>query len=401
VIVALVFPHAWAWYHLRAARSALAHYHPGEARVHLDFCRGPWGRLAVVHLLASRAARQDGDLDSADRELRMSQKLIGDATEETAFEWALLQASAGNVREVEEYLQYQADHEPTSAPLVWEALSEGYLRVYRTLDAMACLNLWLNRDPENIRALELRGQTYVTGRGVVKGAEHYRRVLTLDPSRKDTQWRFIDCLLRLGTYDEASVHLEQLLRERPDDPEIVSRLARCYHALDRREEARQLLDPILAKYPDDGGCLGIRGQIALTDPEDPCKADAEGWIRRAAILLPEDSQTQWLLFEALRREGKISEAKEQHQKAQAVKDRTERLGELRSRDLPSQPLDPALHCEMGVLLIQTGHPEAGEKWLYTALRLDPNHKPSHAAMADYYDRIGDKVRAEDHRRAAK
>src|SRR3984957_1959641 len=247
LIAALLPPQAWAWSRWRAARAALAHYRPAEARAYLASCLGPWNSSATVHLLASRAARQEGDLESADQELRKSQQLTGKATDQTAFEWALLQAVAGNVREVEEYLQNRADRSPEDAPLVWEALGEGYLRVYRTLDAMACLNLWLSRDPDNVRALELRGRTYVIGKGIVRGADDYRRVLALDPTRKQTQWRLIDCLLNLGTYDEASQHLEQLIRERPDDPEVISRLARCYNVLNQRDLARQILDSILAE----------------------------------------------------------------------------------------------------------------------------------------------------------
>jgi tetratricopeptide (TPR) repeat protein len=351
-----------------------------------------------VHLLASRAARQDGDLESADRELRTSQRLSGNATDQTAFEWALLQASAGNVREVEEYLQNRADRNPEDAPLVWEALSEGYLRVYRSLDAMACLNLWLSRDPDNVRALELRGQTYVIGKGVIRGADDYRRVLALDPTRKQTQWRLIDCLLNLGTYDEAGSHLEQLIQERPDDPEVISRLARCYNVLNQRDLARQILDRILSQYPDNGPCLRIRGQIALTDSQDPRAADAEMWIRKAAALMPEDYQTQWLLYETYRRHEKTAEAAEQYKKAQEVKDRLERLGELRSRKLPSQPLDPASYYEMGMLLIGSGNSEVGSKWLLEALKLDPNHKLSHAALEAYYRSVGDGARAEEHRK---
>jgi predicted Zn-dependent protease len=400
LVICLVTPQAWAWYHLRAAISASASYHPEEARKALLSCRDVWSGSSTVHLLISRAARQEGDLETADRELRICQRLSGGATNETAFEWALLQASAGNVREVDEYLQKQINRSPQVGPLVWEALVEGYLRIYRAPDAMACLNLWLKHKPDDVRALELRGRTYVIGNGVTRGTEDYRRVLVLDPSRKQTRWQLIECLMILGTYDEAVEHLELYARDQPDNPEVISRLARCYNVLNRKEEARQLLDHILAKYPDDGQCLRIRGQIALTDPRDPQAAEAEAWIRRASAVLADDYQTQWLLFEVFRRQGKAAEAKEQHQKAEAVKDRMERLGELRSRKLAEQPFDPALHYEMGILLIQTGHPDIGERWLYTALGLDPNHKPSHAALADYYDRIGDKARAEEHRRRA-
>jgi tetratricopeptide (TPR) repeat protein len=392
----LVAPHAWAWHQLRSAYAELGRYHPGAARQSLASCLRIWPNHTAARLLASRAARQDGDLGAADRELRACQR-SGGATEETAFEWALLQASAGNVREVEEYLQKRADRSPQDGPLVWEALAEGYLRVYRTLDAMSCLNYWLKRDPDNVRALELRGMTFVTGKGVVKGADDYRRVLALDPDRKQTRWRLIDCLISLGTYDEAAAHLEVVARERPGDPEVTARLARCYNMLSRGEEARRLLDDALAAHPDNGPCLRTRGQFALADRQ---RADAEALLRRAAAVLPEDYQTQFLLFQALQAQGKLDEAKTQLQRAEEVKDRSERIGELRSRKLAEQPLDPALHYEMAMLYLRTGHPDAALQWLTSALTLDPNHRPSHAALADYFERRGDKASAEEHRKKA-
>ena len=178
VVAGAAAPQVWAWRRLRAAREALAAYRPEQARDELAACARVWGGRPEVHLLSARAARQAGDVEAADRELRECERLLGRATDETGFEWALGQAAAGNVREVETYLQKRAEQAPADAPLVWEALTQGYLRVYRTLDAMACANHWLKRDPDNVRALELRGQVYVTGKGVFRGAEDYRRVMT-------------------------------------------------------------------------------------------------------------------------------------------------------------------------------------------------------------------------------
>ena len=401
MILGLVAPHLWAWYHLRAARAALAAYHPEKARPSLDRCASVWKWRPSVRLLAARAAWQDGDIESAVIRLREAQRLFGGGTEETAFEWALLNAAAGNVSEVEEYLQKKANQSPeVTGPLVWEALSVGYLRVYRSLDAMACLNFWLRREPENVRALELRGQTYVVGKGVVRGSEDFRRVLELDPTRSATRRRLVDALLSLGVYDEAAAHLERLGAVEAQDPGLASRLARCYILLGRRDEAARLLEATLARHPHDGLALRTRGQLALTDPRSPDPRAAEADLRRAASILPDDYQTHNLLFQALQQQGRVEEARAQLKVAEEVRDRTERIGELSSRKLAEFPLDPALHYEMGKLLLQTGQTEVGLQWLNTALRLDPGHGPSHLALAEYYESAGNTAQAEYHRRSA-
>jgi predicted Zn-dependent protease len=398
VVGALAAPQVWAWYHFQEAKSALGKYQPQQAQTSLASCERVWGDRASVRLLASRAARQAGELEAAITELHAAQRIAGGATDETAFEWALLQAASGNVREVEEYLQKRVEQSPAQAgPLVWEALTVGYLRHYRTLDAMNCLNRWLRDDPNNVRALELRGATYVAGKNVVRGSVDYRRALELDPTRKQTRWSLINALLAIGTYDEAASYLELFERENPGTPDVAARLARCYAMLGRGEEAARIIDAALAKYPDDGPCLRTRGQLSLIGQRP---AEAETALRKAAALMHSDYQSQQLLFQALQQQGKADEAKAQLKIAEAVRDQSERIGELSSRKLAEFPLDPALHYEMGKLLIQTGRGEAGEWWLLNALQLDPNHKPSHLELANYYDRTGDKARAAEHRKLA-
>ena len=398
LLVGVVAPHVWAWQQLRTAKAELDRFHPEAARQSLTRCEAVWSEAPGVRLLASRAARQAGDFDEADRELRACQRLNGGTSDEIAFEWALLQAAAGNVREVEEFLKKRADHSPTAAPLVWEAMTEGYLRIYRTLDAMAMVNYWLDREPGNVRALELRGLTYITGKGVQRGSDDLKRVLELDPARTLTRRRLVRALLDLGSYTDALVHIEWLSKSIPDDPELTAQLARCLNMIQgRRADAVRVVEEALARHPDHGLLLRTRGQLALADQQP---AEGERYFRRAADVLRDDYQAQWLLYQSLQQQGKVDEAKVQLARAEAVKDRSERLGELRSRKLAEQPLDPALHLEMGTLLLRTGHPEAGEQWLLSALSLDPGYQAAHAALADFYAQKGDAARAADHRRQA-
>ena len=387
--------HAWAWYQLREARSALEHYHPEEARGRLASCLKIWPGSVQAHLLASRAARQSGDFDEADRQLRACQELLGGSSDDVALEWALLQAANGNPREVDGFLQRRIEQDPALSPLVWEALAEGYIRVYRTFDALACVDYWLQLDPDSLRALELRGLAYQNGGAAQKAAEDLRRVIEREPTRGEARWRLALCLLDMGRYDEALPDLEQVARDRPDDPDVEVRLARCHNMLGRRDQARQILDDVLEKHPEHGLALRTRGQLAFTY-EQP--AEAEVWLRRAVKVWPNDYQAHYLLQQALQQQHKADEARAQQRLADETKERAERLGELKGRKLSEKPLDPALHYEMGVLLLRAGHQATGVGWLQSALDLDPDYRPAHAALADYYERQGDGNRAAEHRK---
>jgi predicted Zn-dependent protease len=118
-------------------------------------------------------------------------------------------------------------------------------------------------------------------------------------------------------------------------------------------------------------------------------AEAEDWLRRAAAELPYDYLTQWKLYQCLQQQGKEDDAKAQLARSEDLKARRERLGEIQSRKMTEHPHDPALHYELGKLLLSLGNEDLGERWLRSALHeSNDQYGPAHAALADY-----DEVRA--------
>ena len=393
----LALPHARAWYHLRQANAAMARARPDLAAPHLEFCEKVWPDSLRVGLLASRAARQRGDFQESNRWIRHCQRLTGEeSSPDVVLEWSLFQASVGNL-EVEGFLQRQLERDPRRSPLVWEALADGYLRTYRILDAIQTLDHWLAIDPESIRALSLRGLAYRMGRSSASAVDDLRRVLDLDSERHEDRWQLVLCLLDVGAYEEALGHLTEIEKHRPDDPGVWVRQARCLHLLGRRDEADVMLTKVLEREPKNAQALRTRGQMYLMKRQ----ADqAEVWLRRAIEASPRDYLANWLLFQALTQQQKSSEATAQLKKVDEIKDSAERLGELRSRRMSENPLDPALHLEMGKLLTRSGEPEQAEVWFKSALGLDPKYRPAHKALAELYRKKGDTHRAEDHEKSA-
>ena len=64
------------------------------------------------------------------------------------------------------------------------------------------------------------------------------------------------------------------------------------------------------------------------------------------------------------------------------------------------PHDPEPRREIGVLYLGLGEDDQGLRWLSSALEEDPRHGPTHAALADYFERVGKKDEAASHRRLA-
>src|SRR5262249_52143666 len=166
-------------------------------------CLKVWPGSADAHLLASRAARRADDYESAEDHLREGQRLRGGASEETAFEWALLHASGGDLPSTESFLRQRLREQPQDAALVLEALAGGYLRMYRILDALGCLDQWLRDDPNNVRALTLKGNLFWQVKAPLKAIPEYRRGLELDADQHEVRWRLARCLLYVGRSSEA------------------------------------------------------------------------------------------------------------------------------------------------------------------------------------------------------
>jgi tetratricopeptide (TPR) repeat protein len=396
VLSACAGPFLWAGYHWRAGRAALSRYHSAEARAHLEACLRvwPWSRSSDVHLLAARAARREEDFASAAEHLHASQDALHNTSPEVLLEWALLRAASGDVDTVEEYLRERGRADPASAPLILEALGEGYRRLSRIVNALRCSDDWLAREPDNVQAWAFRGKIHRQVGASQDAVTDFRRVTQLDPDYPQGRWSLAVVLSQTGRYEEAAGLLESIRRRGPDDADVRVRLAICRDNLGQRDEAVALLDDVLEKNPEHDLALRTRGVIALKAGE---LSEAESLLRRAVAASPYDYHARYALWDCLRRQDKTEQAEEERGPMEHLFDLQQRQTEILGHVMSQKPDDPAVQCELGTLYLQLGRPEVGEAWLLNALRLDANYSPALKALAGYYSQRGDAEKAEEYR----
>jgi predicted Zn-dependent protease len=222
----------------------------------------------------------------------------------------------------------------------------------------------------------------------------YRRILELDPENDHVRLQLAWQLHRSHHAQEALEQYQYLHSRLGDTPEVLCGIATCLGNLDQPDEARRLLEQVLASEPHNKLALAERGRLAM-QYESP--TEAERWLRQAVAQRPPEHEALYRLFQCLQRMGKQKEAAEIQATLKAIESD---LTELREtiRQIATTPHDPEPRCRAGAILLRNGKDKEGLRWLASALVEDPRHSATHRALAEYYERTGDAKRAAHHRR---
>ena len=124
---------------------------------------------------------------------------------------------------------------------------------------------------------------------------------------------------------------------------------------------------------------------------------SEKLLREAVAQDPHDLQINYNLYLCLERLGKKEQAQEYLTKINEIKADLKRVSDL-VHDVMVKPHDPSLRHEVGMIFLRIGSTEEGLRWLGTALKEDPGYRPTHQALAEYYEQASRKDLAAPHRR---
>ncbi len=387
----------WAWHHYREAGRLVEQYRFSQAYAHYTRSLQVWRWSAALHFRAGRTARRAGLYPQAEQHLAQCQQLQGgaDASVPLALEHLLLQAQSGDINAVEETLWKYVEKNKEETPLILESLARGYVRVLRPGTAMRCLRKLLERQPDNVEALVMAGGIITQGGGDAEEAiKDYRRALELDAERDDARLSLAQILLR-DRADEARWHFECLLARQPNNREAMLGLGQAQRILGESDKARGCLETVLANEPGNSKVLTELGILALTDDR---AAESEALFRKAIAADPANRTAHRWLYQCLAHQpGREDEVADQVALYERVEADLVRLGQIASKEMTRSPNDPKLHYELGTLYLRYGKPEVGVRWLYSALKLEPSHQPSHQALYDYFRQAGELDKAEQHR----
>lgn len=334
--------------HLRAAEEALARRAFAEAGRHLRVCLEVHPDDLPARLLAAQAARRRSDFKEAVDHLR-AYKRGGGAAEAVELEYRLLRTQQGDLSEAGMMFAFCTEHpEAPETPLVLEALIEGGLKGpeqildlgklvgfgkggkdYYWKQMPRAVEQWLRICPsaaDQVQGLVWRGRLHHILDEHALALEDLRKALARDADHVQARFYLATVLVQEAP-EEAANHLRMLRQREPKNNKIGFGLAAILHSVGRLEEARQILDEILAEYPNDVSALVERGLLEV-DRQRP--QDAEHWLRRALELAPKAREVNLALSRCLHRLGRDAEGK-------AFYDRFLRLESEQVRQMQAPP----------------------------------------------------------------
>jgi tetratricopeptide (TPR) repeat protein len=396
VVSAFLVYQGWGAGQERSARRAMGEEHFDEAQRHIDRALWVRDRWTSTHLLAARIARLRGAYSEAEEHLSRCEQLDG-MTEPLQLEWLLLRCQRGEVDELAPGLLALVDRKHPESGAILEAVAATYVRQTRYLEALRCLDRWVELTPDSVRAREWRGWVSNQLDHRAQAISDYERVLELRPGHAVVRLHLAEILVESARPAEAVPHLERLRQEQPANPDVLVALARCRAAESRTDEARALLDSVLAEHPDHFDALLQRAQLEMALPT-PNYADAERWLRKALERVPLHPEARYALYLSLQGQpDRQDDARKEFARWEHDRRLQDRLTRLVRTELESKPRDPDLAREAGELFLELGEDEKGVYWLHRALSLDPRHAASHRALAAYYERTNNPARAAEHR----
>jgi tetratricopeptide (TPR) repeat protein len=380
---------------LQAAEQALWQDDLAAARLHLDRVLHHSPDHPHAHFLAIKVARRTDAVAEAER-LLITFELSQGASAKTSLEWALLGAQQGDLAGEDARLQNEARSEGRDTAEILEAMAKGYDASYQWPEAIDVLSALLQRRPDHVPALILRGKLLARIRQPHEGERDLRKAVEKAPGNAAAHAALADVLNRLGHTREAIYHYELALRDRPAPARTRLGLARALTDAAQLDEAIRHLDELLVDDPNHADGLVERGRLALRRKQ---YAEAESFLDRAIASARWHRDGHLLRLAVLKELKKTEAAAQCEARIAELKSEDALLGKLklRARD---NPTDINVRWELWVVSRRNGLMEEGFAWLTEILRTDPRHVQTHAAMADHFFRAGQPRRAAQHQAMA-
>jgi tetratricopeptide (TPR) repeat protein len=378
-------PDGAARLHWQEAQSALESREYALAKAHLEQALEANPLNAQAQFVMAQTCRRMDDPSGWSAHLRKA-VVLGWPQNQIQLELRLKEAQTANTWNVEAGLVEELNSRTPEQAIILEALVKGYLENDRFKDAHRLAETWVHDHPEDWQARLYRGRAFQQGVFFQQAITDYESVLEAKPDQPQAQLWVAETLISDRQYAPALEYYQAFVRAHPDHPESLQALlgvANCRYSLGEVDAARNVLDEILSKRKDYTAALLLRAQLEQSQSPE----GALPWLMRAEATAPNDQQVLQLLVLALRALNRPKEAEKYQRRLDERKPKLEELIKLKTRLLQdAENVD--LRFQIAKLYLAVGEEDESAHWFQTVLWIDPAHRPTFQALADYWQKKG-------------
>ena len=284
---------------------------------------------------------------------------------------------------------------------VYEALAKGYLSTYRFSDALHCLDFWSEWCSDATDPRMWRATIWEQSEQWEKANNEYIEVLKIDPRHLEARQSLARILLlQLNQAEAARLELLECLQLSPDDFNSQLGLATCELRLAESERAEQRLRTLLNRDLTPQQLTSVQMELGQILVDRRALPEAVSMLSDVVKADPLNSAAHYALGTAYAASSDQENAIKAFDRSRILREQFSRLTTITSQ-LISHPEKADLRWEAGRILMDQGMITDGAAWMATALIYDPDHKPTHESLAEYYEKVSPNARlAREHREKA-
>ncbi len=374
----------------------------------------PWarGERAFQQARLARQLGRPGEFAAAIKAARAA----GHSSEILKRELILQQAQVGDLKPLEERLgQWLLDGD--DLPAICDAYVSGCIQQYRIAEALQILDLWQRDFPDDPQPYFLRGRLYEHQYDLELAQAEFTKALEIAPRYAPAAFNLGRILVSRQQLEAALLAYQQSAAILAEPQPALVGIARCQRELGDLAGARKSLESALARPLDqlevayrhvgersETALAQAPGEMAQLEIEAGNGAAAAEWLERALQAYPQDWKLRYTYSTILGRLGRKDDAareSQQSEKSRVAMESCDRLFDA----LGKNPADVEARYHIGCVLLEHLSANQGLVWLNSVFTFDPQHRPTHARLAEYFaahasDHPDYPRLAEEHRRAA-
>ena len=380
-----------AHHELTEIREHIANLELPEAKTRLEAYLEAWPKDGEAQVLLARTHRMMGHFPTASAYLRQAESAAASPSEITLEKLLLEVEQTGELSAATSVLQQYLDGNAPEAPMAFQALATGALRVRRLDLADYWLHLWVDRLPDDWRGHFFLGGIY-RNRGIWHEAvREFEQALALRPSYAEAQHWLGVCLVRSGhDHGKAIQHLESYLERKPTSATALSALAQAQFSLGQRDAAAATVNRLLEQDDRHTWALLILAQIQLEDGEGEKALATLGRInaRKKSADPRERGMLLSLQAKTLRYLGRTLEAETYERQFRVLNDDLQQLATaLGNITNPADQLN--LRRQVGLLYLRLGYFDEAQQWLEAVRRARPDDKIVQQALDECQRKVSE------------